>query len=281
MTPEPVRVSLPSVAPIPVVVDSPHSGLEMPPEFGTTAPMAALKTTWDAFVDELWGDAVAFGATVVTATFPRAFVDANRREDDIDETLLAEPWPVALTPTDYTQRGMGLIRRNALPDVPMYARKLSVAEVQARIAQYYRPYRRALADAIRDVRATCGVVVHLNGHSMKSRGNAMNIDAGALRPDVVVSDRHGTTADPALTAWAAAWFTERGLRTQINVPYQGGDLVRTFGAPAERRHSIQIEFNRALYMDEAQFTRGPRFDELRTLCRDFVVALGRHAEALT
>lgn len=281
MTPEPVRVSVPSVAPIAVVVDSPHSGLEMPAEFGTAAPMAAIKTTWDAFVDELWADATAVGGTVVAATFPRAFVDANRREDDIDETLLAEPWPTPLTPTDYTLRGMGLIRRNALPDVPMYSRKLSVAEVQGRIARYYRPYRRALGDAIEDVRAACGVVVHLNCHSMKSRGNAMNIDAGAVRPDVVVSDRHGTTADPALTAWAAAWFTAHGLRTQVNVPYQGGDLVRSFGAPRDGRHSIQVEFNRALYMHEAEFTRGPRFGELRALCREFVVDLGRRAESLT
>lgn len=97
-------------------------------------PREAILTTWDAFVDELWGDAPDEGATLIAATFPRAYVDVNRAEDDIDPELLATPWPAPLRPTAYSARGMGLIRRNALPNVPMYAAPLSVAAVERRSA---------------------------------------------------------------------------------------------------------------------------------------------------
>ncbi len=266
----------PSAAPAPIVVDSPHSGMEWPPDFDPAAPREAILTTWDAFVDDLWGEAPAAGASLLAATFPRAYIDVNRAADDIDPELLAERWPSPLTPTAYTQRGMGLIRRNALPDIPMYARKLAVAEVQRRIDGYYRPYRRALAEQMDATRARFGAVWHLDCHSMKSRGNAMNVDAGAERVDFVVSDQTGTTADPAYTQWIAEWLRARGHSVSVNTPYQGGDLVRSFGAPAAGRHSIQIEINRRLYLDEAAFARGPRFGAMRALCGDLVHALAAH-----
>lgn len=265
---------------MPIVVESPHSGMSFPPDFRPAASDIAIRTTWDAFVDELWSDAPDAGATLLTATFPRAYVDVNRAEDDIDETLLGEPWPVALTPTDYTKRGMGLIRRNALPDVPMYDRALSLAEVQGRIAKYYRPYRDALLRALDAAHARSGVVFHIDCHSMKSRGNAMNVDNGAERPDLVISDRHGTTSDPTHTVWACEWFRARGYSVQMNVPYQGGDLVRSFGKPSEGRHSIQIEINRARYMDEAAFTRSEEFEAVRESCAAFVTALATRARGM-
>jgi N-formylglutamate deformylase len=273
----PVLAHAPSTVRVPIVVDSPHSGMRWPPDFAPAASRAAVQTTWDAFVDELWADAPAAGATLITASFPRAYVDVNRAADDIDPALLAEPWPAPLTPTDYTRRGMGLIRRNALPGVAMYDRHLTVREVQHRIDAYYRPYRAALVEHLDALHAAFGAVWHIDCHSMKSRGNAMNVDNGAARPDVVVSDRHGSTAAPTETAWVAAWFATRGFTVQVNDPYQGGDLVRTTGAPAVGRHSIQIELNRALYMDEAAFERGTRFDEIRGVCSDFVTALAARA----
>ena len=139
----------------------------------------------------------------------------------------------------------------------------------ARMSGYYRPYRAAVADALTRAVQQHGYVVHINAHSMKSRGNAMNVDAGAMRPDVVVSDRQGTTASPALTQWAAAWFRDASLRTQVNDPYQGGHLVATFGAPSEKRHSLQVELNRALYMDEARFIHSDGFAALQATLAGF------------
>jgi N-formylglutamate deformylase len=147
---------------------------------------------------------------------------------------------------------------------------LTVVAVQARLDTCYHPYRQALASAVLDAHTRHGEVWHFNCHSMKSRGNAMNVDAGALRPDIVVSDRRGTTADPAVTAWVAAWFEARGFTTRINDPYQGGDLVRSLGKPSAGRHSVQVEINRAIYMCEDTFERGERFDTLRETLSAFV-----------
>lgn len=259
----PVIVTPPRAEAAPLVFDSPHSGMEWPPDFRPLAPRAAILTTWDAYVDELWADAPDAGATLVAARFPRAYIDVNRAESDIDQELLAEPWPGPVSATDYTRRGMGLIRRYALPGVPMYDRRLSAAEVRGRIENHYRPYRAALRGVLDDLHRRHGAVWHVNCHSMKSRGNAMNVDAGAARPDFVVSDRHGTTCDPAFTAWTAEFLRGRGYAVQINDPYRGGDLVASCGDPARGRHSLQIEINRALYLDEAACERGAGFADVR------------------
>jgi N-formylglutamate deformylase len=270
----PVVVLAPTSPPIPVVVDSPHSGMTWPADFGTIASRAAILSTWDAYVDDLWAGARASGATLVAATFPRAYIDVNRAHDDVDLSMLDGTWPVPVRSSDYARRGMGLIRRMALPNVPMYDRRLTAGEIQARLDGYYHPYRRALTDIVDGIHEQFGIVVHVNAHSMKSRGNEMNTDSGAFRPDVVVSDRRGTTADPGLTRWAADWFVEHGLSAQVNTPYQGGDLVASFGRPAAGRHSIQIELNRALYMDEARFVRTSGYAAIQRTCTAFIDALG-------
>ncbi|ARK46167.1 N-formylglutamate amidohydrolase [Burkholderia pseudomallei] len=269
-------VAQPLDAALPIVVDSPHSGIAYPPDFGAVAPRHAILTSWDAFVDELWAGAPERGCALVGARFARAYIDPNRAVTDIDAALLAEPWPEPLAPQSYTRRGMGLIRRYALPGVPLYDRKLSLDEVRHRIDTYYLPYRRALADAAEPLYAKHGALWHVDCHSMKSRGNAMNLDAGAARPDVVVSDRLGTSADPAFTQWTADWFAHAGYRVRINAPYQGGDLLNALAAPARRRHSIQIEFNRALYMNEAAFDKHAGFAALKRTVDAYLDALAAH-----
>lgn len=280
MSPEaPIVVREPAGMPAGLVVDSPHSGMEWPDDFRPAASRDAILTTWDAWVDELWAGAVTAGATLVAARFPRAYIDANRADDDLDPALLADPWPTALAPTDYSRRGMGLVRRLALPGIPMYDAPLPAAAVRVRLDACYRPYRAAVHAAIARHHAARGVAWHLNVHSMKSRGNAMNVDAGAARPDFVVSDRDGTTADASQTAWIAGWLRGHGHRVQINDPYRGGDLVRTFGAPSEGRHSIQIEINRALYMDEATCTRHEGFAALAATLTALARDLAEHLAA--
>jgi N-formylglutamate deformylase len=268
----PVQCLEPTTVPGPLVVDSPHSGFTWPAGWTTTASLEALRTTWDAHVHELWAHAPAVGATLVHATFPRAWIDPNRAEDDLDPALLAAPWPAPLAPTAYSARGMGLVRRFALPGVPMYEAPLPVAEVEARLATGWRPYREAVRAALDARGARFGRAWLLDVHSMKSTGNAMNVDAGAARPDLVVSDRHGTTADPAVTRWIAAWWRARGWRVQVNTPYQGGDLVATFGRPAEARHAVQLEINRARYLHEPTAERGAAFAEVQATCGAFLEA---------
>jgi N-formylglutamate deformylase len=163
--------------------------------------------------------------------------------------------------------------------VPLYRRKLTVAEVEGRLAGYYLPYRQRLAQALEEAFAGHGAVWHCNCHSMKSVGNAMNTDAGSPRPDFVLSDRRGRTSDEHFTRWVAARLTQQGYSVKINEPYQGGDLVGTFGRPAERRNSLQIEINRALYLDEATYGKSAGFAQLAQDLGDLQRALAGYVQA--
>lgn len=241
---------IPADLDLPLVLDSPHSGFLFPDDFRPAASMEVIRTGWDGYLEDLWGHAKALGATLIAAKVSRGYIDLNRAAEDIDEALLDAPWPGPCHPSDSCRRGMGLVRRLALPDVPMYTRMLTVAEVEARLRDYYLPYRAILQQVIEALAARHGRVWHLDLHSMKSRGNTMNLDAGQARPDLVISDRMGSTSHPAVTRWIAEQFRQLGYRANINDPYQGGDIIHAYGEPLRQRNSIQIEINRRLYMDE-------------------------------
>jgi len=263
---------------LPLVFDAPHSGQVFPPDFDTIAPTAAIHACGDAYVDELWSIVTQHGATLVAALFPRAYIDPNRAVHDLDPELLASLWPHDARPEAYSERGVGLLHRFAAPNVPLYDRRLSVAEVERRINDYYLPYRQALRDALDAARDEYGVVWHLDCHSMSSRGGALDPDAGMSRADVIVSDYDGTTADPAFSQWLVDEFTRLGFRVAYNTPYRGGDIVRHFGRPAERRHSVQIELNRALYMNESRDEKHEGFSSLQSQLGQFAAALAAYAE---
>ena len=247
---------------IPLVLDSPHSGSQPAPFVTPIAPQEALESTRDAFVDELYATAPRHGATLIAATFPRWMIDANRARDDVDLELIEGAWPHPVKPTAKTRSGMGLLRRLALPGVPMYGRKFTIEQVEALLRDYYDPYHAALKRALDQTHAQFGAVWHIDCHSMKSRGNAMNDDAGKLRPDFVVSDREGTTADGGFTEHVAAALRACGYDVRINDPYKGAELIRAYGTPSERRHSIQIEINRRLYMGEDAVVKHDGFEAL-------------------
>ncbi|MFU8783687.1 N-formylglutamate amidohydrolase [Aliidiomarina sp.] len=248
---------------LPLVFDSPHSSSHFPNTFPTLASETELKTGWDAYVDELWRPAVDLGATMIAAQFSRMYIDPNRAETDIDIRLLDGEWPYAIESTEYSERGMGLLRRFALPGKPMYANPLPVNEVMMRIERYHRPYHECLRELLDYFAASFGGVWHIDCHSMKSQGNAMNIDAGAARPDIVLGDVNGASANPEFTAYIATAFKDLGYKVAINYPYKGGYCVRAYGKPALNRHSLQIEINRALYMNESAFTKNSKFSEFQ------------------
>lgn len=234
----------------PLVVDSPHSWLEWPASTPTIAPASALRRTCDAFVDAIWVEATRGRAPVLAARFHRAWIDANRALDDIDPALLAGPWPDTLRPTVKSERGQGLVWRDAQPGVPLYAAPLAPQEVRRRIEAHHEPYRKELLRLHKAALENRGWVCHVNAHSMKSVGNGMNDDNGQPRPDIVLSDRDGASADPRLVQAMAVSLRAQGLEVQINYPYRGGDILRAFGDPARGCHSLQVEINRSLYMDE-------------------------------
>src|SRR5262249_37732899 len=156
-----------------------------------------------------------------------------------------------LAPTEKSTRGLGLIRRFVVPGVEAQAGPLTVNEVRRRIDLAYRPYHARLGEIVAEVRHVRGVVWHINWHSMKSSGNAMTPDGpGAVRPDFVVSDVRGASAAPHVTARVVEILTSFGYRVAVNDPYAGGIIVQQTGVPSRGVHSIQIEINRALYLDE-------------------------------
>jgi N-formylglutamate deformylase len=238
-----------------LVFDSPHSWPHWPAGVPTIAPLEALRTSCDAWVDEIWAGAAEGRAPLLAARFHRSYIDANRARDDIDPGLLAEPWPEVLNPSDRSRRGFGLLRRLALPGVPVYGQPLTLRDVQQRIEHCYDPYHARLGALIDAAHARYGAVLHINCHSMKTVGNAMNEDCGQPRPDIVLSDLEGRSAGAQVLPWMAATLAALGYRVQLNHPYRGEEILRRHGRPAQGRHSVQIELKRALYMDEARFER--------------------------
>lgn len=235
---------------LPLVLDSPHSGEHYPDDFDHRPPRATVRLAEDTHVARLWSVAPRFGATLIEAGFPRAYVDANRGLDDIDPQILCEPWPEPLVPSRKTAQGIGLVWRIARDGTPMYARKLAVAELRYRIDRYWRPYHRALQEALDQRYAAFGAVWHVNCHSMPAVGDAIADDPGRSRADFVLGDRDGTTCAPEFTRFVAQQVVAMGYSVAVNDPYKGVEIVRRHGAPACNRHSLQIEIKRTLYMDE-------------------------------
>ena len=274
-----VRSHAESRDPIPLVFDSPHSGTVYPGDFDHAPPRALVRRAEDTYVEELFAAAPRTGATLIEAVFPRAYIDPNRHLGDIDTELLADAWPGPVTPSHKTRQGIGLVWRLAHGGAPMYARRLTIAEVQRRIETCYRPYHDALAAAIAERHTAFGSVWHLNCHSMPARGDVNADDPGRLRADFVLGDRDGTSCGADFTAFVAATLTAMGYEVAVNDPYKGVELVRKFGRPQERRHSLQIEVNRRLYMNEETLEKHDGFatlrrnlDRLLDALRGFVVA---------
>jgi len=247
---EPFTIHRPTGVPK-LVFDSPHSGRFYPDDFRSNATRVELRRGEDAYVDELLAGTPTLGVVLLAANYPRCYIDVNRAVTDIDAAMLAEPWPEPLHPTEKSARGLGLIRRYVVPGVEAQAGPLTVAEVRQRIDSVYAPYHEALDALIHEVLVARDRVLHVNWHSMKSVGNAMTPDGeGAKRPDFVVSDGRGRTAAPAVTAAVVDALRGMGFQVSVNDPYTGGTIVKRLGAPDRGVHSVQIEINRALYLDE-------------------------------
>ncbi|MES2510323.1 MAG: N-formylglutamate amidohydrolase [Pseudomonadota bacterium] len=238
-----------------LVLDSPHSGTAYPADFGHACDMAVLRRAEDTHVEKLYDFAPALGVHWVEAFFPRSYLDANRNTTEVDVTLFDEPWPGAVE-TDArimskVRLGKGLIWRTTDDGLPVYDRKLSVVEVQARIETCWKPYHAAVGAAIAAAHQAHGYSIHINCHSMPALASSHATDfPGEAHADFVVGDRDGTTAAPALSLQICEYLRSLGYSVAYNHPYKGVELVRRYGEPASDRHSIQLEINRRLYMNE-------------------------------
>jgi N-formylglutamate deformylase len=241
----------PTAPEIPLVLDSPHSGEDYPDDFEYACAFATLRRAVDTHIHELFARAPALGAPLLAARFPRAYIDPNRSPLDIDPELIDGVWPGRTAPGEKTRLGLGLVWRKIKAGTPVYARKLTVEEVWRRIETCYLPYHAELQRLTDRAYARWGCVYHVNCHSMPAVGDReTSADGASVRPDFAIGDRDGTTAEPALTAFVVDFLRGLGYDARANDPYKGVEIVRRHGRPAENRHSIQIEVNRRLYMDE-------------------------------
>jgi len=253
----------------PLVLDSPHSGVSYPDDFDHVCDLKRLRQAEDTHVEKLYSFAPALGIAWIEALFPRSYLDVNRNTTEIDVTLMDGPWPdpVATDPVvlGKVRLGKGLVWRNTDEGLPLYDRPLTVAEVRARIDNCWKPYHAAVAQAIDAAQTRHGYSIHLNCHSMPAVSGSHATDfPGLVHADFVIGDRDGTSADPRLSRVLCELLRGCGYGVEYNHPYKGVELVRRHGQPAAQRHSIQVEINRKLYMDEASLEPNDGFEPLRT-----------------
>lgn len=265
--------------PTAVIFDSPHSGRIYPDDFDHALPRALVERTADAFVNELYEAAPRCGATLLHALFPRAYIDPNRAPDDIDESLLDAPWPDHAKPSPKVALGIGLVAKRE-PGGLMYKRKLTVDELRQRLDNYYWPYHRELERLLSERHASWGAVWHVNCHSMHAVSTEVSPEGpGVSRPDFCIGDRDQSTCDNAFTEMIVDTLRAMGYSVTVNDPYKGVELIRRYADPGNGRHSVQIEVNRALYMDQDRIERNGGFDELQTNISNLVEAICSFARA--
>jgi N-formylglutamate amidohydrolase len=264
----------------PLVLDSPHSGTDYPADFGHACDPLALRQAEDTHVEKLYDFAPELGIAWVEALFPRSYLDVNRNTTELDVTLLEEPWPdpVETDPAALAKvrLGKGLIWRMTDEGLPIYQRRLPVEEVRSRIARCWQPYHAAVRGAIAAAHARHGYSIHLNCHSMPAVASSYSTEfPGMVHADFVIGDREGTSAAAALSRKVCEHLQALGYSVSYNHPYKGVELVRRHGDPQRHRHSIQVEINRKLYMDERSLELHEGFTPLKRHLRSLVEMLLR------
>jgi N-formylglutamate amidohydrolase len=269
----------PTAKRVPLIVASPHSGSNYPVEFVAASRLdpLALRRSEDSFVDELFAAAPRLGAPLLSARFARAYLDVNREPYELDPTMFADPLPNFVNAVSPRVRmGLGTIARIVANGEEIYADKLRFSDAQHRIEALYHPYHQTLHRLILETEALFGGYVLVDCHSMPSVAGSI---CGSGAADIVLGDCHGTTCAPAIREAARHFFAARGFAVAINAPYAGGYTTEHYGDPPRRRHALQVEINRALYMDERSYRRKPRFVRLVADLAELLQQLARAAEA--
>ncbi len=255
-----IEILAPATQTAPVVFSSPHSGRDYPPEFaaGSALDRLTLRRSEDGFVDEIFAAAPRCGAPMLKALFPRVYVDPNREPFELDPTMFDDALPAyANTSSPRVAAGLGTIARVVTNGEEIYQGKLRFAEVRGRIDNLYRPYHAALGELIGATKAQFGHCVLIDCHSMPSIGGPLDHDSGRRRVDFVLGDAHGAACAPTLTRFVERQLRALGYAVARNAPYSGGYITRHYGHPDDGVHALQIEINRALYMDEDRVRPSP------------------------
>jgi N-formylglutamate amidohydrolase len=260
----------------PVVLSVPHAGRDYSDALlnASRLPRPKLEALEDRLVDRLVWRAVAAGAPAFIADVPRAEIDLNRDEREVDPAMVVpRPRPSPLADTPRTRGGLGLVPARLAGAGAIWRQRLGAEELARRIERVHRPYHAALEAALEAARARFGIAILLDCHSMPPRR------AEGGEPPVVLGDRYGTSIAPALADAAEAAVRQAGYRVGRNNPYAGGHITSVHGRPAEGLHALQIEIDRSLYLGPDLKEPGPGFDRVAALIADVAAALAARALA--
>jgi N-formylglutamate amidohydrolase len=263
----PFEIDEPGVWRAPIIFNSPHSGSVYPGEFlsASRIDLTALRRSEDSFMDELIGGLSDRGFPTVRVNFPRSYVDVNREPYELDPRMFSGRLPsFANTRSMRVAGGLGTIPRVVGDGQEIYRERISVDEALARIEAFYKPYHRALRRLINKTYQAFGTVIMVDCHSMPSIGVSRD---EPRRPDVVIGDRYGTSCASVLADTVEETMKRLGYSVGRNKPYAGGFITEHYGNPASALHTIQLELNRAIYMDERRRERNARFAQVTS---DFV-----------
>ncbi|HEY0028440.1 MAG TPA: N-formylglutamate amidohydrolase [Allosphingosinicella sp.] len=258
----------------PVILSVPHAGRVYSPALLRSArlPQARLETLEDRLVDRLVWRAVADGAVAVIADVPRAEIDLNRDERELDPAMVApRPHPNDVDDTPRTRGGLGLVPARIAGVGSIWRQRIPAAEVARRVGQVHRPYHAALEAELAAARARFGIAVLLDCHSMPPRS-----ESGGEAP-IVLGDRFGTSISADLIDAAERTVREAGFRVARNAPYAGGHITARHGRPGEGVHALQLEIDRSLYLAPDLRSPGPHFDRVALLIACITRALGERA----
>ncbi len=257
-----------------VVYASPHSGREYSDAFRAASVLddAALRSSEDAFVDILFGTAPGFGAPLLMARAPRAWLDLNRATDELDPALIEGVRSKGTNPR--IGSGLGVIPRVVAGGRQIYAGRISRTEAEARIRDYWQPYHDRLEALLREARQKFGQAILIDCHSMPHEAIEALGQSGQ-RPHVVLGDRFGASANSAIVDSIQAAFEESGFRVARNSPFAGAFTTQHYGRPSQGQHVVQVEIDRSIYMDEARIEPNARFDEIRALISQAIARINR------
>lgn len=262
-----VDVRFPILQTTPFIFDSPHSGADYSEGFiaQSRLDLESLRGSEDSFVDQLFEDAPRFGAPLQRALFPRALVDPNRDRLELDPYMFREPLPWALKArSSRVAGGLGTIPRVVADGLEIYREKLSKEDAEHRLVTFYDPFHLSLAGLIQATQDRFGAAVLIDCHSMPSLSGLTELGHQIVRADFVLGNGFGTTCAAELIDVADQHLTDLGYRVARNSPYAGGFITLHYGQPALGLHALQIEINRALYMDEIAIEPHEGFAKLQS-----------------
>ncbi|QYK42325.1 MAG: N-formylglutamate amidohydrolase [Paracoccaceae bacterium] len=281
MTDEAFTLHLPRQRTSCAVFSSPHSGRHYPDDFLSRSQLdpLTLRSSEDAFVDELFADVPAFGAPLLAARMPRAWIDLNRAPDELDPALIEGVGRAAHNPR--IASGLGVIPRVVANGRAIYGGRLPRAEAEARIARVWHPYHAALKGLLDGALAGFGQALLVDCHSMPHEAIEAHARPGQPRPEVVLGDRFGAAAGRDQMDRIEAAFASAGLRVARNAPFAGAHIAQAYGRPSRGCHVVQVEIDRALYMDEARVAKRPDFDVFRQIIAGIAADIAGGGAALS